>query len=42
VKYGASTQPPTAPRRAAYERMATDTAQRAERARGLDVDGLEL
>jgi hypothetical protein len=28
--------------RAAYERMAVDTAHRAERSRGLDVDGLEL
>ena len=27
---------------AAYERMAADAAQRAERSRGLDVDGLEL
>jgi hypothetical protein len=29
-------------RQAAYERMAADAAQRAERARGLDVDRLEL
>jgi len=28
--------------RAAYERMAADVAQRAERCRGLDVEGLEL
>jgi hypothetical protein len=27
---------------AAYERMAADAPQRAERSRGLDVDGLEL
>jgi hypothetical protein len=27
---------------AAYERTAADAAQRAERSRGLDVDGLEL